>query len=124
MGTHLGDLSLEATIETIKLATIAQTVGIIVAGTVKLSLGAFLLRIVVKPWHRIVLWASMMIVMFFCFLTAICLWLQVTPVEAVYNPTIKGTYHLNQTTLSLVYSCKLALLMLVLGGDANATPIK
>jgi hypothetical protein len=115
MGKHQNQLTIESTIQTLKYVTIAQTVGIILAGAVKIVLGIFLLRIVIQRWHRIALLIPMAIVTILCIITVTCLWLQKTPVESIYNPTIQGTVHLNQTTLSLVYSCKICLVLRVVG---------
>lgn len=106
MGRHMAALEPPEIIETLKLTTIAQSVGISVTGFAKLALGLFLLRIVIVPWHRLAIWIPMLIVGAGCVLVVVCLWLQKTPVEAVYNPFIPAKTNLDQTALSLVYSCK------------------
>lgn len=104
----MGELKPSEVINTLRLTTIAQSAGILSAGLIKVTLGAFLLRIIVKPWQRLAVWIPMVIVMFMSILTIICLWLQKTPTEAVYNPYIlKFKVNIDQTKLSLVTSGRL-----------------
>lgn len=108
MGRHMEELKPSEVVDTLRLTTIAQSFGILSAGLIKITLGAFLLRIIIKPWQRIAVWLPMVIVMFMSSLCVICLWLQKTPVESVYNPYItKFKTNLDQTKLSLVVSGKL-----------------
>lgn len=104
----MGELKPSEVVDTLRLTTIAQSFGILSAGLIKITLGAFLLRIIIKPWQRTAVWLPMVIVMFMSSLCIICLWLQKTPVETVYNPYItKFKINLDQTKLSLVVSGKL-----------------
>ena len=49
-------------VEATKYECIGQAFAIVGMSIAKASLGAFLLRLVVVPWHRIAIWTMMMIV--------------------------------------------------------------
>jgi hypothetical protein len=106
MGQHMTNFTVAELIEPLKWVSIAQSIAIFGSGIFKLSLSAFLLRLVNARWHKIALVIPATIVMFLSTLTAMGIWLQYSPARAVYDPRVPKISRFNQTTLSLVDSCK------------------
>ena len=86
---------------------IGQTFAVLGMAIAKLSLGIFLLRIVVKQWHRISIWIAMVSLSAVSVMTAIILWIQRLPSEAIYDPRVKGRTVVIVTPFSILLGCKL-----------------
>ncbi|KAI1075916.1 hypothetical protein F5B20DRAFT_558375 [Whalleya microplaca] len=56
----------------------------------KWSLGLFLLRLVIVPWHKMVIWVSMIIVMGASIATVCVFWLQCSPPAYLWDRRIPG----------------------------------
>ena len=69
---------------------IGQAFAIIGMSIAKASLGAFLLRLVIVPWHRWVIWSIMTLVVLASIAQCLCFWLACVPLEFVYNRFIPG----------------------------------
>jgi len=65
---------------------IGQTFAVIGMAVAKLSLGFFLLRIVVDKWQRILIWFTMGSLSAVSALCAIMFWTQCTPVQKIFDP--------------------------------------
>lgn len=74
---------------------VGQTFAVLGMAITKVSLGLFLLRLVVINWHRIAIWLVMTTLCICSVLTAVMLWMQCTPVEGIYDPRVKPTANCN-----------------------------
>lgn len=72
---------------------IGQTFVVIGMATAKISLGLFLLRVVVSVWHKVVLWIAIISISIISILTDIIFWVQCFPTSAIYDIRVKGTCH-------------------------------
>ncbi|KAJ5741940.1 hypothetical protein N7533_011349 [Penicillium manginii] len=80
---------------------IGQTFAVWGMAIAKISLGLFLLRIVVKQWHRISIWFCMMTLAAISVTTSITFWLQRFPAESIYDPRVPGRTLLSITPFAL-----------------------
>lgn len=79
-GESMDDLEHDNAVQAIKWEMIGQTFAALGMSIAKLSMGLFLLRLVVNKWHRIAIW-SMMLSLFGCScLIAVVFWVQCIPV--------------------------------------------
>lgn len=69
---------------------VGQTFAVLEMAIAKVSLGIFLLRIVVKQWHRISIWISMISLSIVSVMTATVFWTQRLPSESIYDPRVPG----------------------------------
>lgn len=69
---------------------IGQAFAIVGMSIAKASLGAFLLRLVVTPWHRWVIWVVMTFVVLASIAQVLVFWLACVPLEFVYDRFIPG----------------------------------
>lgn len=69
---------------------IGQGFAIVGMSIAKASLGAFLLRLVVVPWHRWAIWIMMTFVVLASIAQVLCFWLACVPLEFVYDRFIPG----------------------------------
>lgn len=58
--------------------------------TAKVSLGLFLLRIVVVTWHKVVIWVTIMSLLAVSVMTAIIFWIQCLPIDHLFDPRVGG----------------------------------
>jgi hypothetical protein len=58
--------------------------------TAKVSLGLFLLRIVVVQWQRVAIWVASLSLLAVSVMTAIIFWIQCIPAQAIFDPRVKG----------------------------------
>jgi hypothetical protein len=84
---------------------IGQTFAVIGMAIAKLSLGLFLLRIVVKQWHRLSIWVSMVSLSIVSVMTAIIFWTQRVPSKSIYDPRVPGRSIINVTPFSILLGC-------------------
>ncbi|KAG9253968.1 uncharacterized protein F5Z01DRAFT_687388 [Emericellopsis atlantica] len=88
-GQSISVLELENIALAIKWEMVGQTFAVLGMAISKVSLGLFLLRLMVQQWHRIVIWAVMLSLFGCSVLTAVVFWIQRVPVEAIYDPRLK-----------------------------------
>ncbi|KAJ6087166.1 hypothetical protein N7467_006080 [Penicillium canescens] len=81
---------------------IGQTFAVIGMAIAKLSLGLFLLRIVVKQWHRLSIWVSMVSLSIVSVMTATIFWTQRVPSKSIYDPRVPGRSIINVTPFSIL----------------------
>ena len=58
--------------------------------TAKVSLGLFLLRIVVVRWHKVLIWTTVMSLLVVSIMTAIIFWVQCIPIDHLFDPRVGG----------------------------------
>lgn len=92
-GQSIHTLPLADSALAVKYEMVGQTFAVIGMGVAKMSLGFFLLRIVVVRWHQMVIWLAMVSLMLVSILTAAIFWTQCTPVKKIFDPmrTPEGT---------------------------------
>lgn len=98
---------------------IGQTFAVLGMAIAKVSLGIFLLRIVVKQWHRISIWISMVSLFIVSVLTAIVLWVQRLPSQSIYDPRVSGRIVIPVTPISVLLGCMFDILGLLSESYAN-----
>lgn len=103
---------------------IGQTFAVLGMAIAKLSLGIFLLRIVVKQWHRISIWISMISLFIVSVVTAIVLWVQRLPSQSIYDPRVPGNTVIPVTPVSVLLGCMFDLLDLLYEPYANIHAIQ
>ncbi|KAB8073589.1 hypothetical protein BDV29DRAFT_201746 [Aspergillus leporis] len=89
-GQPISSLSMDEAVKAVYLEMVGQTFAVLGMAIAKLSLGIFLLRIVLKPWHRISIWVSMVSLSLVSVVTAIIFWIQRLPSNSIYDPRVPG----------------------------------
>lgn len=84
---------------------IGQTFAVLGLAIANISLGIFLLRIVVKAWHRISIWIAMVSVSLVSIMMVIVLWIQRTPTRSIYDPSVPGRTLVPVKHFSLLLGC-------------------
>ncbi|KAF4301656.1 hypothetical protein GTA08_BOTSDO09042 [Botryosphaeria dothidea] len=92
LGIHMKDI-LPASEWSVGMRTflIGQSVISMAMGTSKCAVAVFLIRILNKTWHYIVLWFWIITMMAVSILLSVCVFAQMDPVEALWDPSVKGT---------------------------------
>lgn len=108
-GQPITSLPMDSAVQAVYYEMIGQTFAVLGMAIAKLSLGIFLLRIVVKQWHRISIWFSMMSLSVVSVMTAIIFWIQRLPSESIYDPRVEGRTIVLVTPFSILLGCKLSL---------------
>jgi len=90
-GQPVLSLELDDAVHAVEWEMIGQTFAVLGMATAKVSLGLFLLRIVVKVWHKIVLWVASVAILLVSIVVAILFWTQCLPPRSLYDPRVKGT---------------------------------
>ncbi|RYP80988.1 hypothetical protein DL770_006033 [Monosporascus sp. CRB-9-2] len=88
-GQAIADLDLDAIALAIKWEMVGQTFAVVGMAVSKMSLGLFLLRLVVERWHRVSIWVAMLSLFGCSILTAVMFWVQCVPVQGIYDPVVK-----------------------------------
>ncbi|CAI7599697.1 unnamed protein product [Penicillium glandicola] len=88
MGVHAGVLSVEETTHGMLLLLIGQSVISIAMGLSKTAVVAFLMRIVVKKWHKAFLWFWNISIMSLSILLAVAVFAQCTPVQSIWDSQV------------------------------------
>ncbi|CAI7654462.1 unnamed protein product [Penicillium glandicola] len=101
-GQSISTLDTDSAVKAVYNEMIGQTFAVLGMAIAKLSLGAFLLRIVVKQWHRISIWISMISLLIVSVMTAILFWVQRLPSESIYDPRVPGRTVLKVTPFSVL----------------------
>nr|RBR01100.1 hypothetical protein FVER53263_10593 [Fusarium verticillioides] len=118
MGQHFEDLEVPQFAHAMLYILIGQVFVSFATGMGKVSVAMFLLRIVMKPWHRWVLWfydVSMMIMSIFLGVTVFA---QCTPAESIWNPELadQRVCHLSLTIVAITYCSYAAAMDFILAG--------
>jgi hypothetical protein len=95
LGSHFNELTLEQFVWSNKMEIAGQTCNIFAIATSKAAVAAFLLRLVIVDWHEYFLYGCITSTSIVCVLCAILDFLQVTPIDAVFNPMIPHTVNFN-----------------------------
>ncbi|KAB8230990.1 hypothetical protein ETB97_007344 [Aspergillus alliaceus] len=69
---------------------VGQTFAVLGLALANISLGIFLLRIVIKSWHQITIWIAMVSVSVVSILASIVFWIQRSPLKSIYDPNVAG----------------------------------
>lgn len=96
---------MDEAVKAVYMEMIGQTFAVLGMAIAKLSLGIFLLRIVIKEWHRISIWVSMISLFVVSVMTAIIFWVQRLPSESIYDPRVKGRTVVGVTPFSVLLGC-------------------
>ncbi|KAL1622679.1 hypothetical protein SLS56_008604 [Neofusicoccum ribis] len=88
--------------EMYKMVAIGQSFSYIGVAASKASVALFLLRIVVKTWHRIVLWAIIAVLSTICTLSSILHFARCDPVEACWDATVPGKFLMDPDTFTAI----------------------
>ncbi|KAG4033231.1 hypothetical protein MFRU_005g02440 [Monilinia fructicola] len=102
MGTHASELDLEDNSHGILWLLIGQFVISLSMGVSKCAVAVFLIRIVNRLWHKVLLYFWMVTIMVLSLLLAIAVFLQCTPVQSIWDPRIEGTCTLSLTIIAKV----------------------
>lgn len=104
-GQSITSLEMDLAVKAVYYEMIGQTFAVLGMAIAKLSLGIFLLRIVVKKWHRISIWISMVSLAIVSVMTAILFWIQKLPSESIYDPRVPGRLIVRVTPFSILLGC-------------------
>ncbi|KAI1373122.1 hypothetical protein F4677DRAFT_430311 [Hypoxylon crocopeplum] len=85
LGQNFWVLSLDDTADAIFWTYVANSFAITGNAMAKLSMGLFLLRVVQVRWHKIALWAAVIITVTTSIILTIMLWNQTTPIKASWD---------------------------------------
>jgi hypothetical protein len=96
---------MDEAVKAVYLEMVGQTFAVLGMAIAKLSLGIFLLRIVLKPWHRISIWVSMVSLSLVSVVTAIIFWIQRLPSNSIYDPRVPGRTVVAVTPFSVWLGC-------------------
>ena len=100
----------------IKTEMIGQTFAVVGMAVAKLSLGFFLLRIVVDKWQRILIWFTMVSLSAVSTLCAVLFWTQCTPVQKIFDPIrTEGVCNFNITPFATTLGGESDVLLLLAG---------
>ncbi|KAL3477959.1 hypothetical protein BJX99DRAFT_256929 [Aspergillus californicus] len=101
-GQPMTSLSMDSAVHAVYNEMVGQTFAVLGMAIAKLSLGIFLLRIVVKRWHRISIWVSMVSLSVVSVVTAIIFWTQRLPSRSIYDPRVPGRANIEVTPFSIL----------------------
>jgi hypothetical protein len=104
-GQPIKTLEIDSAIKAVYNERIGQTFAVLGMALAKVSLGIFLLRIVVKRWDRISIWIWMVSLFIVSATTAIIFWIQRLPSESIYDPRIPGHIVVPVTPVSVLLGC-------------------
>jgi hypothetical protein len=105
-GQSITTLEMDMAVKAVYNEMIGQTFAVLGMAIAKISLGIFLLRIVVKQWHRISIWISMVSLAIVSVMTAILFWIQKLPSESIYDPRVPGRLVVKVTPFSILLGCE------------------
>ncbi|KAM3077985.1 hypothetical protein ACMFMF_004398 [Clarireedia jacksonii] len=97
LGSHFSELTLEQFVWSNKMEIAGQTCNIVAIITAKSAVATFLLRLVIFQWQKYFLYGCIACTALLLVLCAVLNFLHVTPVAAVFNPTIPHTTNVNFT---------------------------
>lgn len=89
-GQPVAGLALDDAVRAVKWEMVGQSFAVLGMAVAKVSLGAFLLRLVVARWHRAAVWAAMASLLAVSLLTLVVFWIQCLPPAAIFDPRVGG----------------------------------
>ena len=107
LGQPMASLSLDEAAKAVYMEMIGQTFAVLGMAIAKLSLCLFLLRIVVKKWHRLSIWAAMISLSVISVVTAMILWIQHVPSKLIYDARVAGRSVVSVTPFSILLGGKI-----------------
>lgn len=105
-GKPITTLSMDEAVHAVYMEMVGQTFAVLGMAIAKLSLGIFLLRIVVKTWHRVSIWVSMISLSIVSVMTAVVFWTQRLPSKSIYDPRVPGRTVINVVPFSVLLGGK------------------
>lgn len=114
-GQSIFDLSIDEAGEAVEMELVGQTFAVLGMAIAKVSLGAFLLRIVVQPWHRVAIWSSVISLGVVSVLTAIIIWVQRLPSRSIWDPRVEGRFVVSITPFAVLLGCELLFIFFLHG---------
>lgn len=105
-GQPITALSMDSAVQAIYTEMIGQTFAVLGMAIAKLSLGFFLLRIVIEKWHRVSIWISMVSLSLVSLVTAVIFWTQRLPSNSIYDPRVPGRTVVSVTPFSVLLGCR------------------
>ncbi|QSZ32156.1 hypothetical protein DSL72_001727 [Monilinia vaccinii-corymbosi] len=102
MGAHASAMTLDDRARGIFWLLIGQFFVSIAMGISKCAVTAFLMRIVNKTWHKVLLYFLMAAILLLCFFLAAAILLRCTPFEAILDVRIQGKCTLNLAVIAKV----------------------
>ncbi|KAK1756493.1 hypothetical protein QBC47DRAFT_401396 [Echria macrotheca] len=101
-GQPVASLDLNNAVQAVQWEMIGQTFAVIGMATAKVSLGLFLLRIVIRPWQTVALWTASVGILLVSVVVAILFWTQCIPSQSIYDPRVEGVCHFQIAPFSLL----------------------
>ncbi|KAL5356689.1 hypothetical protein BJX96DRAFT_162619 [Aspergillus floccosus] len=101
-GQTITTLELDEAVKAVYTEMIGQTFAVLGMALAKVSLGIFLLRIVVVKWHRVSIWISIVSLSMVSVMTAIIFWTQRIPSNSIYDPRVPGRTVVHVTPFSIL----------------------
>jgi hypothetical protein len=101
-GQTITTLEMDSAVQAVYNEMIGQTFAVLGMAIAKVSLGIFLLRIVVRRWHRISIWIAMVSLSIVSVMTAIIFWVQRIPSKSIYDPRVPGRTVIQVTPFSVL----------------------
>ena len=106
LGQPMASLSLDEAAKAVYMEMIGQTFAVLGMAIAKLSLCLFLLRIVVRQWHRLSIWAAMVSLSVISMITAVILWIQRVPSKSIFDARVAGRSIVSVTPFSILLGGK------------------
>ncbi|KAJ5784142.1 uncharacterized protein N7518_009819 [Penicillium psychrosexuale] len=104
-GQSINALEMDSAVKAVYNEMIGQTFAILGMAIAKISLGTFLLRIVIKRWHRISIWTSMISLSIVSVMTALIFWFQRLPSRSIWDRRVPGYTVVPVTPFSVMLGC-------------------
>ncbi|KAF9887542.1 hypothetical protein FE257_010120 [Aspergillus nanangensis] len=101
-GQNIQTLDIDEAVRAVYMEMVGQTFAILGMAIAKVSLGVFLLRIVVVPWHRVSIWICITSLSMVSVMTTLLFWIQRLPTTSVYDPRVPGRTILHITPVSIL----------------------
>ncbi|KAK3681766.1 hypothetical protein B0T22DRAFT_523080 [Podospora appendiculata] len=89
-GQAITALELDDAVQAVQWEMVGQTFAVIGMATAKVSLGLFLLRIVIERWQRVAIHVASSSLLAVSVMTAIIFWIQCLPPQSIFDPRVKG----------------------------------
>ncbi|ESZ91940.1 hypothetical protein SBOR_7685 [Sclerotinia borealis F-4128] len=102
MGTHASQLTIDNNSNGILWLLIGQFLIAVAMGVSKCAVAVFLIRIVIKTWHKMLLYFWIVTILALSFLLAIAVFAQCTPVQSIWDTRIEGTCTLSLTIIAKI----------------------
>jgi hypothetical protein len=90
MGHHLSTLSHDQVVETHRFLAISYFCGTIGLPLSKTSFALTLLRLAQEKWQKLTIWAIIITINVFLYISAIFLFTSCSPVEKIFDPQLEG----------------------------------